>query len=277
MAKPASARGAVPAALASAPRAALPEELSPQLATLAKAPPTVGDWGYELKFDGYRILARVEKGACRLLTRSGNDWTDKMESLAREVASLSIKSGWLDGEAVVMGPNGLPSFNDLQNAFDRVGTESIQLYLFDAPYLHGRDLRALSLRDRRAILKAALASAHSDRIRFSEDFVAPGANVLESACKMGLEGVIAKRQDAPYLHRGTETWLKLKCHHRQEFVIGGFADRSDGASQVGSLLLGVYDDEGRLRSAGTVGTGWNTQDAAAMWRTLSQLARVIPV
>ena len=97
--------------------------------------------------------------------------------------------------------------------------------------------------------------------------------MLESACKMGLEGVMAKRQDAPYLHRRTETWLKLKCHHRQEFVIGGFTDRSDGASQVGSLLLGVYDDEGRLRSAGSVGTGWNTQDAAALWRTLSKLER----
>ena len=257
--------------LASAPDAALPATLSPQLATLASAPPTVGDWGYEVKFDGYRILARIEKGICRLITRNANDWTDKMESLAADVAATGIQSGWLDGEAVVMGPNGLPSFNALQNAFDRVGTETIQLYLFDAPYLAGKDLRGLSLKDRRGILKEALASNKSERIRFSEEFVAAGSSVLESACKMGLEGVMAKRQDAPYVLRRTDTWLKLKCHLRQEFVIGGFTDRSDGAKQVGSLLLGVYDDEGRLRSAGSVGTGWNTSDSAKMWQQLSKL------
>ena len=264
---------AIPTAqiLAAAPAAALPDKLSPQLATLASNPPTTGDWGYEIKFDGYRILARIEHGQCRLVTRNGHDWTDKMQGLATAIEALGIRSAWLDGEAVVMGADGLPSFNALQNAFDRFGTEAIRLFLFDVPYLNGKDLRSLGLRQRRWVLREQLEANRSDRIRFSEEFVAPGANVLESACKMGLEGVIAKRQDAPYVFERSDTWLKLKCHRRQEFVIGGFTDRANSSDQVGSLLLGVYDDAGRLRSVGSVGTGWDSEAGAALWRTLVAL------
>ena len=266
-----AAPGDLARAMHDAPCASLPDKLSPQLATLAASPPTSGDWGYEIKFDGYRILARIEGGKCRLLTRNGHDWTDKMASLALAIEQLGIESAWLDCEAVVMGGDGLPSFNALQNAFDRVGTESIQLFVFDVPFLDGKDLCSLSLKLRRAILKDRLDRTTSDRIRFSEEFVAPGASVLESACKMGLEGVIAKRQDAPYTFKRSDTWLKLKCHRRQEFVIGGFTDRTNAEGQVGSLLLGVYDDAGKLRSVGSVGTGWGTEAGAAMWQTLANL------
>ena len=259
------------AAVANAPASALPARLSPQLATLASQPPKSGDWGYEIKFDGYRILARTDDTSCRLFTRNGNDWTDKMISLAAAVFDTGIRNAWLDCEAVVLGADGLPSFNALQNAFDRIGTESIKLFVFDVPYLDGKDLRSLPLRVRRAILQERLAAVPSDRVRFSEEFVAPGADVLASACKMGLEGVMAKRQDAPYAMKRTETWLKLKCHQRQEFVVGGFTDRGNAAREVGSLLLGVYDDEGRLRSAGSVGTGWNSEGGAAMWQRLIAL------
>jgi bifunctional non-homologous end joining protein LigD len=254
-----------------APVAALPTKLSPQLATLATEPPSGGDWVYEIKFDGYRLLARIEQGQCRLFTRNGNDWTDKMASLATAIAEIGIKSGWLDCEAVVLSSDGMPNFNALQNAFDRYGTESIKLFVFDLPYLEGYDLRALPLRTRRAVLREQLSAVASDRIRFSEEFVAPGASVLESACKMGLEGVMAKRGDAPYVLKRTTTWLKLKCHLRQEFVVGGFSARSNAAKEVGSLLLGVYDDEGKLRSAGSVGTGWNSKAGAAMWQQLAKL------
>ncbi|MEO7117269.1 MAG: non-homologous end-joining DNA ligase [Caldimonas sp.] len=264
-------RSPVATAILNTPKALLPEALSPQLATLASAPPTVGDWGYEIKFDGYRILARVDKGRCRLFTRSGNDWTDKMKSLATLVAGLPLKSGWLDCEAVVLGANGVPSFNALQNAFDRVGAESILLFIFDVPYLEGHDLRALPLRARRSILQQVLSNNVSERIKFSEDFGGVGVSVLESACKMGLEGVVAKRQDSLYVLRRSETWLKLKCNQRQEFVVGGFTDRSDAPNQVGSLLLGVYDDAGKLRLAGSVGTGWSTKDGALMWSKLIKL------
>jgi bifunctional non-homologous end joining protein LigD len=258
-------------ALAAAPRAALPAKLSPQLATLAAAPPKAGDWVYEIKFDGYRILGRLEDGRARLFTRNGHDWTGKMQSLAAEVEKLGIDDAWLDGEAVVMGADGLPSFNALQNAFDQAGTEAIILYVFDVPFLDGKDLRGVPLRTRRAILQARMGASVSDRVRFSEAFGADGASVLQSACKMGLEGVIAKRLDARYELRRTETWLKLKCHRRQEFVVGGFTDRAGGRQEVGSLLLGVYDDEGRLRSAGSVGTGWSAADGGALWKQLAKL------
>ena len=262
---------ATTAALALAPAAALPPRLSPQLATLAKEPPGSGDWIYEIKFDGYRLLARIENGQCRLFTRNGNDWTDKMTSLSVETAALGIGSGWLDCEAVVLDADGIPNFNALQNAFDRVGTERIRLFVFDLPYLNGHDLRALPLRSRRAVLKEQLTAVESDRIRFSEEFAAPGASVLESACKMGLEGVMAKRSDAPYVLKRTTTWLKLKCHQRQEFVVGGFSDRGNASSEVGSLLLGVYDDEGKLRSTGSVGTGWSVKEGAALRQQLARL------
>jgi bifunctional non-homologous end joining protein LigD len=273
VAKPSSKAeaSAIAQAVAAAPKAALPAKLSPQLATLAAAPPRAGAWVYEIKFDGYRILARLEGGRVRLFTRNGHDWTAKMQSLAAEVGKLGIQNAWLDGEAVVMGANGLPSFNALQNAFDHGGTEGIILYAFDVPFLDGKDLRSVPLGTRRAILQACMAASASDRVRFSDAFGADGVSVLQSACKMGLEGVIAKRLDSRYELRRSETWLKLKCHRRQEFVVGGFTDRAGGRKEVGSLLLGVYDHEGRLRSAGSVGTGWSAADGAALMKRLARL------
>lgn len=257
--------------LASAPTAALPAKLSPQLATLTGAAPTAGSWIYEIKFDGYRILARLEDGTARLFTRNGHDWTSKMQSLAREVERSGIKNGWLDCEAVVMGPDGLPSFNALQNAFDRIATEDIVLYVFDVPFLDSKNLCGLPLESRRAILRERLVDHPSDRIRFSESFRADGPSVLQSACKMGLEGVIAKRVDARYEMRRTQTWLKLKCQQRQEFVVGGFTERAGAHQDVGSLLLGVYDDEGQLHSVGNVGTGWSGTEGTAMRKRLNKI------
>ncbi len=253
-------------------RSALPETLDPQLATLASRPPSAaGLWKYEIKFDGYRILARVENGRCKLFTRNRNDWTSKLQSLAKAVTRLDLKSAWLDCEAVVMGPAGVPSFNALQNAFDGKATGQIQLFVFDVPFLDGDDLRSRPLSERRRILKSVLSTSSDDRLRLSDEFDAPGASILETACAMGLEGVIAKRQDAPYVSGRTDTWLKLKCHQRQEFVIGGFTDRVNSSSQLGSLLLGVYDDAGALVSVGSVGTGFNERDSIAIAKKLSAL------
>ena len=258
-------------ALANAPTVSLPSKLAPQLATLATAPPTSGEWLYEIKWDGFRILARLEAGQCKLFTRNGNDWTAKMRSLAAAVSAIGIDDAWLDCEAVVLGSNGLPNFSALQNAFNRVGAETIQLFIFDSPYLAGKDLRLLSQNLRRAILKEHLQTNASSRIRFSEEFDAAGSDVLQTACKMGLEGVMAKRRDAPYVMKRSDAWLKLKCKQRQEFVVGGFTVRSDAATQVGSLLLGVYDEARKLRSAGSVGTGWGAKQGASMYAQLSKL------
>jgi bifunctional non-homologous end joining protein LigD len=248
-----------------------PERISPQLATLVSAPPTRGAWTYEIKLDGYRILSRCGGGVVRLFTRNENDWTSKMVSLAQELAALPAETAWFDGEVVVLGENGIPNFNALQNAFDTRGTESLTYFVFDLLYLNGKDLRGLEFRQRRELLAALFAENDSERVRLSQTFDADGQSVLQSACKMGLEGVIAKRLDAPYKSTRTDAWLKVKCQLRQEFVVGGFVTRTGSTSEVGSLMLGVYDDDGRLRSVGSVGTGWDSKTATTMLRTLEPL------
>jgi len=256
-------KGATRAATPRGVRKALPASLSPQLATLATGVPATGEWIYEVKLDGYRVMTRIAGAKPALLTRGGHDWSSKMPGLVADIKALGIKSGWLDGEIVVMGDDGVAHFNALQNALDSSRTSSILYFLFDVPFLDGRDLRHLPLRERRATLKALLDSKGRGQLRFSDDFKADAASVLQSACRMKLEGVIAKRADAPYVSRRTETWLKLKCNQRQEFVIVGFTDRKgDPASAaIGSLLLGYHDAKGKLAFAGSVGTGWSSRDA----------------
>jgi bifunctional non-homologous end joining protein LigD len=260
------------AALDGARKSPLPETLSPQLATLAKSAPTHGDWLYEIKFDGYRLLTRIAKGGATIFTRGGHDWTHKMQPLADELATLGIASGWLDGEAVVLDADGLPRFNLLQKALDsKRSSEAIVYYVFDAPFLDGQDLRGVPLHARRALLKKVIAAHGGDRVRFSNDFPADAAQVLETACSLQLEGVIAKRRDSLYTSSRSTDWLKLKCQARQEFVVGGFSDRSDNAKAVGALMLGYYDDAGVLQYAGRVGTGWSSADAVELRTKLAKL------
>jgi bifunctional non-homologous end joining protein LigD len=255
------------------PMDTLPQTLEPQLATLAKSPPERGEWIYELKLDGYRLLARFDaRGRVRLYTRNGNDWTAKMKPLAATLESLGLRSSWLDGEITVLRDDGTPDFNALQNAFDRSRTESIEYFLFDAPFFDGQDLRDTPLRARRAWLRQWLDANDGARLRFSADFAADPASLLLSAAKLGLEGLMAKRADAPYTCGRSETWLKLKTHERQEFVIGGFVDREGGSREVGSLLLGYYDDSGQLlQYAGNVGSGWTASVSADLHRRLVRL------
>ena len=259
------------AALPGAAKAELPRALSPQLATLSDAVPASGDWTCEPKWDGYRIVARIEHGEARLITRNGHDWTDKMPAIARELSTLNTDAAWLDGEIVVLGDDQLPSFGALQQSFDGHRSDDIVYFLFDAPFVDGYDLRKSPLFARRDALRALLASRAFDKVRLSEDFDADPASLLASACEVGLEGIIVKRRDSTYTSRRTDAWLKLKCKRRQEFVIGGYTDRANASTQVGSLLLGVYDDEGKLQHAGSTGTGWTGDEAAALHRQLVKL------
>lgn len=267
---------AAPAAMQPA-KAALPATLGPQLATPSSGVPLGADWIFEIKFDGYRLMTRFDaKGVPALITRGGHDWTKRMPGLADELAALRLRSTWLDGEIVVLGADGIPDFNALQNAFDRREAAPITYFLFDLPFLDGRDLRPLPLRERRARLEALLEAHPSlDRLRFSAGFAADPAHLLESAAKLRLEGVIAKRADAPYVSARSPTWLKLKVRQRQEFVVAGFTDRGDDrrAPEIGSLVLAVHDEAGRLVPVGNVGTGWNAETAAALKRRLVPLER----
>jgi bifunctional non-homologous end joining protein LigD len=273
IAKPLKAPPAGAAGPTGAVKAPMPATLAPQLASLAGAAPTSGAWSWEIKLDGYRLMARIEDGKVKLITRGGHDWSSKMPALVKALQSLRLKSAWLDGEIVVMGSNGTPDFNALQNAFDRSNTETIGYFLFDLPYLEGHDLRATPLLQRRQLLKRLLDEHPHEHLRFSADFDADAASILESARRMGLEGVIAKRKDAPYESRRTETWLKLKNKLRQEFVVAGYTDRSSGEAEVGSLLLGVHaNDGGQLVYVGNVGTGWNAATAAKLKTKLKKIA-----
>ena len=257
--------------LPGAVKAKLPDKLSPQLATLVRGFPAGGDWLYELKLDGYRLLARIDKGSVKLYTRRGNDWTDKMKPLAEAFEAMGVQSAWIDGEIVVLNGHGTPDFNALQNAFDTSRTKSIVFFAFDVPYLDGYDLRKVELRSRRAVLRPLIEAQGSEQLRFSEDFKADPASILRSACEMKLEGIIAKRADAPYVSQRTESWLKIKCQARQEFVIAGYTDRTGSTTEVGSLVLAYHDENGKLRPAGNVGTGWDSATAAELHTQLKQL------
>ena len=235
----------------------LPERLQPQLATLVDSPPS-GDWCYEVKFDGYRIMARIAAGQVRLFTRNGHDWSAKMPQQVAALQALGLDSAWLDGEMVVVERNGVADFQALQNAFDTEHEEQITYYLFDLPYLSGRDLRPLPLHDRRRALERLLEHNASARLKFSEAFEQPIDSLLDSACRLGLEGLIGKRQGSPYTGRRSSDWIKLKCKQRQEFVIVGFTDPKGSRTGFGALLLALHDpDSGQLRYAGKVGTGFS--------------------
>ena len=239
--------------------AALPEEFAPELATLVDGPPPdPEEWVFEVKFDGYRMLARIEDGAVRLITRNNNDWTGKLRPLRQELERMRLPDGWYDGEIVVHDANGRPNFGMLQLAFDGSNKAGIMYFIFDAPYLGGYDLRKVALVERRALLEAALGQARSsDKVRFSSEFGTDPEGLVAAACKIGLEGVIGKRRDSHYVSRRSPGWIKLKCGQRQEFVIAGYTDPKGARTGVGSLLLGTYDKEGVLRYAGNVGSGFN--------------------
>jgi bifunctional non-homologous end joining protein LigD len=269
----AEARGKRTAMPAEAVKAELPAELAPELATLVDKPPSSPeDWIFEIKFDGYRMLARVEGKSVKLITRNGNDWTGKMPALHQALAKAGLPDGWYDGEIVVHDENGRPNFGLLQLAFDGSNTAEIVYFLFDAPYLNGYDLRAAPLESRRALLEAALAKAPSDLVRFSAEFCTDPEQLVEAACKLGLEGVIGKRRNARYVSRRSPEWIKLKCGQRQEFVIGGYTDPQGSRTGIGSLLLGTYDKDGVLKYAGNVGSGFNEATLRELKKKLDALA-----
>uniref|UniRef100_UPI002445B510 DNA polymerase ligase N-terminal domain-containing protein n=1 Tax=Burkholderia gladioli TaxID=28095 RepID=UPI002445B510 len=169
--------------LEGARQAPLPATFKPQLATLVDGAPD-GEWRYEIKFDGYRMLTRVDGAEVRIFTRNGHDWTAKLPDQARAVAGLKLESAWLDGEVVVLDQDGLPDFQALQNAFEEERSGRIHYYLFDIPYLNGMDLRGVPLEARRSALAAVLERNRSPLLRFSEDFNESPETMLNSACEL---------------------------------------------------------------------------------------------
>lgn len=243
--------------LTGAHKAKLPTQLKPELATLVDSAPE-GQWSYEIKFDGYRIMARIDHEQVQLFTRNGHDWTHKLPQQAEALAALGLESAWLDGEMVVANEHGVPDFQALQNAFEAGRSGNILYYLFDLPYLNGVDLREVPVEERRAALSTVLGTQKNPLLLFSEAFDETPDALLNSACQMQMEGLIGKRLGSPYVSRRSGDWIKLKCKHRQEFVVVGYTDPKGSRSAFGALLLGLHDrDSGELRYAGKVGTGFN--------------------
>lgn len=249
-------------------RTALPTKLAPQLATLVATAPAGDDWVYELKLDGYRILMRIDgTGKVHAFSRNGLAWTGKMPAVVKAVTDLGLKNTWLDGEVVVLDKQGKPVFQLLQNAFATKATQTIRYFLFDIPFADGQDLRAEPWTNRRAALDAIMKNNRSPIVGVTEALPAPVADIWSNVCHHGLEGLIGKRRDASYASGRSTSWIKLKCGKRQEFVIGGYTEPKGSRTAFGALLLGVHEN-GKLRYAGRVGTGFDESRLTEMHKAL---------
>ena len=251
--------------------ASLPDFIPLCLAKLETVPPDGPNWVHEIKFDGYRIQARLAHGRVTLWTRKGLDWTEKFERVADAVAELPAEAALIDGEIVVEEDNGISNFSALQSALKEGRKDRFVYYVFDLLHLDGEDLTKKPLVERKAALKALLRDAPPDgAIRLSEDIEEPGSKVLAQACRMGLEGMVSKCSDAPYRSGRTGDWIKTKCSNRQEFVVGGFSPSTASPRAVGALVAGYYDN-GKLRYAGRIGTGYTHKTATDLWKQLHKL------
>ncbi|MBV8939711.1 MAG: DNA ligase D [Alphaproteobacteria bacterium] len=252
----------------------LPAFVEPQLATLVAEPPNAPGWVHEIKFDGYRALARLDGEKVQILTRSGKDWTAKFRSVAEAVAQLDAQKALLDGEIVALNDEGASSFAALQKALSENDQGALHYYLFDLLHLNGHDLMKEPLATRKEQLRALTPEAHP-LLHYSEHFTQEGEVVLHKACAIALEGIVSKRLDARYRSGRGDSWLKSKCIRAQEFVIGGFTDQTKHAGVLGALLIGYYEQE-KLILCGKVGTGFTTAQAADLRKKLHALKRAEP-
>jgi bifunctional non-homologous end joining protein LigD len=260
---------------ASRPRkkTAMADFVEPELATLVDEAPDGDEWLHEIKFDGYRVLCRIQGPDVTLRTRRANDWTSSFPSLARAARQLSVRDAILDGEVVVLDSRGISSFQALQNALGRGRERDVVFFAFDLLALDGRDLRERPLVERKELLAGLLRHAPK-MIRFTEHVQGGGSIFLKQACKLSLEGMVSKRRDAPYRSGRTRDWLKVKCLNRQEFVIAGFTDPDGGRSGFGALILGVHEKGARLRYVGKVGTGFTAATLEDLHARLKRLERM---
>ena len=215
----------------------------------------------------------------RLLSRNGLDWTARFPGVAEALAALPASGTWLDGEAVVFDERGVSDFGALQRALKEGRRTTVTYVAFDLLFEDGEDLRELPLRERKRrlerLLKRGGRKLHGV-VRFGDHIEGRGGAVFEEACLQRLEGVVSKRADGTYAGRRTRSWLKTKCGRRQEFVVGGFTEPSGARRGFGALLLGVYDQEGALRYAGRVGSGFDDATLARLHARLKKLETGAP-
>jgi bifunctional non-homologous end joining protein LigD len=265
-----------PASVPGAKKATLPATLSPQLATLVDACPNGDAWLHEVKYDGYRMACRIDRGKVGIYSRNGKDWTVTLSAVVAAVKQLRIRSAWLDGEVVSMMPDGRTNFQRLQNAMADPSVGALTYFIFDVPFLDGYDLRGVTLIERKRLLRSVLPDTNP-LLRYGIEVQGSGDQFLAQACKLGLEGVVSKRVDSLYQPGArTRDWLKVKCGQRQEMVIGGFTDPQGSRTGFGALLLGVHEVDGTLRYSGRVGTGFDDATLESLRNTLDKLVQAKP-
>jgi bifunctional non-homologous end joining protein LigD len=257
----------------------MPDRVEPCLALLKTTVPVDPDWAYEVKWDGYRLAIHIEPKGVRIITRGGHDWTHRFPPIAAAVQNLSVGTAILDGEAVVLDEQGRSDFGALQRSLGGRGgkwtsTESI-LYAFDLLYFDGHDLTGTELSVRRHLLEDLLNGV-GGAIQLSEEVGGDGAKLLENACAIGLEGIIAKHRDSTYRSGRTGDWLKIKCVQSESFMVVGYEQSASARGGIGSLLLAGRNKDGWVY-VGSVGTGFNTKDAEYLRKTLDTLRTKQPV
>ena len=248
----------------------MPKFRDPQLCTLVDSVPTGTGWIHEVKYDGYRALVAIGGGKAKVYTRNGLDWTDKFHAIADAAARLPVGSALIDGEIVAF-KDGHPDFSTLKDAISNDG--EMTLFAFDLLELDGENLAKLPQVQRKERLRPLLEGADA-RLQYAEHIVGEGEKLFEAMCREGYEGIVCKRADSSYIGRRTQAWLKVKCLKRQEFVIVGWTE-SDKSRGFRALLLGVHED-GKLRYAGKVGTGFSVETMNDLRAKLDRLARKTP-
>jgi bifunctional non-homologous end joining protein LigD len=254
----------------------LPAFLEPSLASPREKPPSGPKWIHEIKYDGYRMQARIDGRTICLLTRKKLDWTERFLSIAGALRALGLGSALIDGEIIVEDASGISSFNDLLADLKAGRPDRFRYFVFDVLYCEGFDLTKVILKDRKDLLQQLPAILPpSSPIRFSEHLDVDGPTMLEHACRFGLEGIVSKRVDLPYRSGRGDHWIKSKCLERQEFIILGYIPSTAASRSVGSLALGYHDNQ-NLAYAGRVGTGWSQEQARMLRDELEAISATQP-
>jgi bifunctional non-homologous end joining protein LigD len=255
----------------------MPTAIHPMLATTIEEPFDSPDWLFEIKWDGYRAVAFIENGKVRLISRNQNELTARYPELRDLAKSVQAKTAILDGEVVALDEQGRASFSLMQQRTGfrpggrRAATNAdvpVLYYAFDLLYLDGYDWRKLPLEDRKKKLASILIAG--DSVRYSDHYQKQGKALFEMAQQKGLEGILAKKRDSIYQERRSSEWLKIKIRHRLEAVIGGYTEPEGSRMNFGSIVLGLYDKQGRLIHVGQAGSGFNQKSLTEIWKLLKK-------
>lgn len=265
-----------PSQVAGAVAGPLPDSVEVELATLVKEVPQGERWLHEIKFDGYRILARKQGDKVRLISRNGKDWTDRFRQVAEAIAhEVPVTSAVIDGEVVVLQADGTTSFQALQN-FTKEGVPAALHYqVFDLLHLDGWDLRGARLEDRKRLLSRIVPHDSGTVLRYTDHIEGHGDVFFNQACDFSLEGVVSKRRDSTYRGGRQRDWAKTKCVAHQEFVVVGYTDPGGARQHFGALVLAVHEGD-ELVHVGRVGTGFSELSLKEIHARLTPLDRDTP-